>query len=195
MVAVDVFGQAQPGQQPVTGGGQVAVDDVAALLAADAEPAAVERLEHVAIADRRGDHVDAGGVHRPVETDVAHHRDHHRVVVQVAELAQLQCREGDEAIAVDDSTEVVDRDHPVAVAVEGQTQRRAVGDDGVAERRGVRRPAVVVDVAAVGRGVDDRDLGTERGEHGRGDLAHRPVGAIEHDAQPARATRANRPGA
>ena len=45
--------QPQPGQQPVAGRGEVAVDDVPALLAADGVVARVQRLEHVAVADGR----------------------------------------------------------------------------------------------------------------------------------------------
>ncbi len=68
-----------PGQQAVTGRGQVPVDDVPTLLAADRVVTGVERLEHGAITDGRGDDVDARRLHRLVEAEVAHHGDDHRV--------------------------------------------------------------------------------------------------------------------
>ena len=100
----------------------MAVDDVAALLAAERVAAGVERLEHVAVADRGRDHADPGTRHRPVEAEVAHHGDDDGVVDQLARVAQLQRSQRQHPVAVDDVAEVVDGDDPVAVAVEGQAQ-------------------------------------------------------------------------
>ena len=130
-----MLGEAQAGEQPVARGGDPSVDDVAALFAAHGVPARVERFEHVPVADRCLDDVDALTLHRPPEAEVGHHRDDHRVVHQMALLAQLQRGEGDQPVAVDHVAEVVDRDDAVAVAVERETEMGALGDHGPRERR------------------------------------------------------------
>ena len=64
----------------------------------------------------------------------------------------------------------VDREAPVGVAVEGEAGVGPVLDDGLLQVVEVRRAAVVVDVEAVGLGVDRDDRGAELLEH----LAARP---------------------
>ena len=86
-----------------------------------------------------------------------HHRDDDGVVDELARVAQLQRRQREQAIAVDDVAVVVDGDHAVAVAVERETEvgaalRRTAA---ASEPRRVA-PQRVVDVAAVRRCVDHR---------------------------------------
>ena len=76
--------QRQPGQQAVARRGVVEEDQVAALLAAEAQALRAQRLEHVAVTDGRGLHRDAGVAHRVVEAEVAHHRGHDGRVLERA---------------------------------------------------------------------------------------------------------------
>jgi len=59
---------------------------VARLLAAQLEPALVERVEDVAIADRGLDDLDVVRGHHAPQSEVAHHRDDHRVAGERAAL-------------------------------------------------------------------------------------------------------------
>ena len=72
--------QDHAGQQAVTGRGHVAEDHVAALLTAQRVRAGGQRLQHVAVADGRHHHVDAGLLHRQAEPEVRHHGDDDGVV-------------------------------------------------------------------------------------------------------------------
>ena len=58
---------------PVAGRPELAPDDVAGLLAAERPAAPLELRDHVAVADRRGRHLDPRLCHRPVKAVVAHH--------------------------------------------------------------------------------------------------------------------------
>ena len=51
----------------------------------------------------------------------------------------------------------------------------------------MRGAAAVVDVAAVGLIVDRDDVGAGGREHAAGESARRPVGRVDHDAQPVEA--------
>ena len=102
----------------VAGGHEAHVDDVAGLLAAERPAALAQRLEHVAVADRRGRDLDPRVAHRGVEAVVGHHRHGDAVAGQAVGLAQVQRGERDQLVAVDDGAGAVDRQHAVAVAVE-----------------------------------------------------------------------------
>ena len=96
--------------------------------------AGVERLEHVAVADRGLDHLDPGRLHRQPEPEVGHHGDDDGVVAQGAAAVQVEGADGDDVIAVDDRAGVVDGHQPVGVTVEGEPEVGAVVDDGGGER-------------------------------------------------------------
>ena len=103
--------------------------------------AGVERLEHVAVADRRLDDVDAGRLHRQAEPEVGHHRDDDGVVAQrrrarAGRSAQMAMRWSPSTSA----TGVIDGHQAVGVAVEGQPEVGAVGDDRGRQRRRCRWP-------------------------------------------------------
>ena len=82
--AGDDVGEVDAGEQPVAGGGEVALDDVARLLAAERAAAGLHRLEHVAVADGGVDDGHAVRGHRQAEPEVGHHRDDDGVVRQRA---------------------------------------------------------------------------------------------------------------
>ena len=78
--------------------------------------------------------------------------------VEPAPVAQVERAQGDEVIAVDQLAALVDGQHPIGVAVEGQPDRRARRHDRApAGRPGWVEPQPVVDVAAVGLGVQHLD--------------------------------------
>ena len=95
------------------------VDDVARLLAAEQAVALTQRLEHVAVADVRDDDLDPVVAHQLVEAEVRHHR--HRDEVD----AQVEREDGEDLVAVDRLPVSIDREHAVAVAVEGDSEVEA----------------------------------------------------------------------
>ena len=104
--------RSRPGGEAVAGDVVVQVDQVARLLAAEQAALAPQRLEHVAVADVGRDHADAALLGEPVEPEVRHHRDRDELDLEI----EHQDRE--DLVAVDDLPARVDRQHPVAVAVE-----------------------------------------------------------------------------
>ncbi len=91
--------------------------------------------------------------------------------------------DGDDEVAVDEVAVGVDGQHAVAVAVEGEAQVEPVGAHERLQRPDVRRPAAVVDVAAVRFGAQHDDVGAALGQAERRRLVHRAVGAVDGDAQ------------
>ena len=72
---------------------------------------------------------------------------------------QVEGQDRQDLIAVHQLAGVVDRQHPVAVPVEGEPELMAALAHRRPERVGVRRAALLVDVDPVGGGVDDRHPG------------------------------------
>ena len=127
-------------------------------------PPLAERLEHVAVADRRLDHVDAGGLHRQAEPEVGHHGDDDRVVAQRAPVAQVAGADGDDVVAVDDGPGVVDGHRAVGVTVEGQPEIGAVRRrTAAASEAGVGGPHPALMLRPSGSVVDHDDVGAGRG--------------------------------
>ena len=73
----------------------------------------------------------------------------------------------DDVVAVDEATVGVDRERPIGVTVEGDAHVRRRLDDGALQRIGVRRPGALVDVRAVGLGVEHPHVCAQRAEDRR----------------------------
>ena len=89
--------------------------------------------------------------------------------------------EGDQLVAVVDAAVAVDREHAVAVAVEGEADLGLGGGDPLGERLDVGGAAAGVDVAPVGLDPDRLDLGAEALEDRRRGPVGGAVGAVEDD--------------
>jgi hypothetical protein len=180
--------QAETGEDAVSGGGQVAEDDVTRLLPAQGEPAAVQFLQHVAVSHGRVDHPDAAGCHALAEPQVAHDRHHHGVVGEQAALVAVHRADADDLVAVHQGAVGVDRQDPVGVAVEGQTHIGTRRHHRRLEVGGVGGAAPFVDVHPVGAVVDGRDGGTQIGEHGYRQGRRRAVGGVDDHPQAGQVT-------
>jgi hypothetical protein len=101
------------------------LDDVPGLLAAEGPAALAQLLEHVAVADP-GDGTSMPAVpHGLLEAVVGHDGDRDPVDLEMGGRERYQL------VAVDDGAGAVDREHAVAVAVEGEAEVVASGDDAV----------------------------------------------------------------
>ena len=107
-----------PGEGAVAGGGVIGEDHVPRLLAAEAEVALLQHVEHVAVADRGLDHRDAVRLERPAQPEVRHHGGDDRVAAQQLAVVQVDGGDRQDLVAVDEDAALVDRDHAVGVAVE-----------------------------------------------------------------------------
>ena len=135
------------------------------LLAPEAQPVGVERGQDVTVPHVRLAHRDAAALHGEAEAEVRHHRDRHGVAAEPPPLGQVEREQREQDVAVDDAAALVDRDDPVGVAVEGEPEVGLVRDDGAGQLGRVGRPALVVDVGAVGRDVQGGHGRAELGEH------------------------------
>ncbi len=119
------------------------------LLAAKRPAVRIERLQDVAVADPDRLHLHPSGLHRLMEAEVRHHRDHNGPAGEQAPARQVGREKGEQTVAVDNVAAGIDGDHPVGVAVEGQAQVSALRDNGPGQLAGVRGAAVLIDVRAV----------------------------------------------
>ena len=163
----------------VAGGDEAGVDDVARLLAAERPAALAQLVEHVAVADLGHRDLDPGLLHRLVEAVVAHHGDGD-AAAELAAARHPARRQGDQLVAVVRAAGAVDGEHAVAVAVEGEADRRLGAGDRRGEAVEVGGAAAVVDVAPVGLGADRLDRGAEPLEDRRRGAEGGAVGAVEH---------------
>ena len=178
----------QGGEDAVAGGGVLAHDHVAGLLAAEGVAGDPHRLEHVAVADLGLAHADAGGPHRLHEAEVAHHGGHDGVLGErgrarpspSARIARIWSPSTTLPV-------VVDGQAAVGVAVEREADVGAVLEHGRLQRLEVGGAAAVVDVEPVGLGVDRDHLGAGLAQRPRPGLVGRALGAVEDDRAARRA--------
>ena len=141
-------------------------------------PSRCERLEHVAVADVGGDDADAVLAHQLVKSEVRHHRDRDQIDPRSsASTATIWSPSTRAAV-------LVDREHPVAVSVEGDPEVETLFDDRALQERGVGRAAADVDVRAVGLDPDRDDLGAALLERLRREPGVGAVRAVDDDPQP-----------
>ncbi len=153
------------------------------LLAAEVEAALPHRLDHVAVAHRRAHEGDALRVEGALEAEVAHHGAHDGVAPQLAVPLHARRAHGHHRVAVHDPALLVDHDHPVGVAVEGDADLRPAPHHLGPRVVGVERPDLAVDVRAVRAHPDGVDPGPELGEDEGGHHVGRAVGGVDHHPQ------------
>ena len=149
---------------------------MARLLAAEHASFPPESFEHVPIAHIRRQDANPVLLHQPVEAEIRHHGDRYELD------AELRRQDGEDLIPVHDLAHRVDREHPVAVAVERDSEVGSGVDDRPAQGGKVGRAAAFVDVRPVGIGADRGHLGPERRERLGRDPRVGAVCAVDHDS-------------
>ena len=104
------------------------------------------------------------------------------VAAEQPAVVEIDRGDREHLVAVDQVALLVDRDHAIGVAVERQADLCAGGGHRSAQLLGVCRTARVVDVRAVGRGVQHVDLGAERAQRRRRCPERGAVPAVGNDA-------------
>src|SRR3954462_14333684 len=90
-----------------------------------------------------------------MEAEVRHRRDGDALD------AQVEREHREDLVAVDRLSALVDLEHPVALAVDGDAEVEAAGATGVRQQGEVRRPAANVDVLPTRLVAVRSDLGAE----------------------------------
>ena len=142
--ACDDVEQQQPGEQAVAGGGEVGGRSRGRDCSPPSDVAAARRAPRARSGRRPAVSTTSMPArrHRQAEAEVRHHRDDDGVVGAAARGRAGRARAmRDDLVAVDDVAGVVDREHPVGVAVEGEPEVGAARDDRGRQRRRVGRAA------------------------------------------------------
>ena len=157
---------------------------MARLLAAQDITLLHHALQHVPVAYVGALHLQAVLFGKHMQAQVGHDRGHHRITGQLALALQIQTAGGHHLVAVNEHTVLVHGQAPVGVTVEGDADVVAARLYHGSQRIHVGRTAFIVDVDAVGVGIDN--VGTQLGElvkePGRSGIGG-AVGAIHQDAQ------------
>ncbi len=157
-------------------------DHVPRLLAAEVEAARAHGLDDVAVADLGANQLALLSLDRALEAEVAHHRRDQRLLAQAALANHPRRAERHHRVAVDLVALLVDHDHPIGVAIEGDAEVGLMATDLARRHRGVQRAGVLVDVLAVRLDAQREHLGAELREDRRRDAVGSAVGGVDHDA-------------
>ena len=156
---------------------------MAALLAAERIAVLLHAGAYVLIAHIGLLITDAQLVECLEEADVAHDGSHDRVAAELALLGKVRAAHVHDGVAVADVTVLVHRDAAVSVAVIGESDVEPLLAHIRLQALDMRGTAAHVDVEAIGLVGDHVDIGTERGEHTRGDRRGSAVGAVDRYAE------------
>ena len=159
----------------------VAEDQVSALLASKIEAVLQHLIDHVLVADVRANDLSPGLSHRVDQSGVAHDRRDQGLLVERSLLHHVQRRDRHDIVAVDQIAVFVAQQHAIGVAIMGQSDIGAVLAHLGKQLFRMHRPAILVDVLAVGLIAHDEDLGAELLEHAGGGFVGGAVRAIDHD--------------
>ncbi len=172
----------QRADEPVAGRRLVEAQQVAGRLAPQLPAGLLQHRQHVAVTDVGPPELDAGLRQRPLQPEVRHLRADHRADQRAGVLARSR-EHVQQLIAVDQVAVVVDHQHAVPVAIEGDAEVRADRLDGDRHQLGAGGAAAVVDVLAVRRAADRDDLGPELAHDARRHLVAGAMRAVEHDLE------------
>ena len=141
-------------------------------------------LDHVAVADRRADEVEADALQVALKPQVGHDGGDDAVALQPARFAPGASDHAHELVAIDLPALLVHQDQPVGVAVQRDAEVGAIGEHFALEHRRSGGAAAAVDVDAVGLDADRDDFGAQFPQDLGRHLVGGAMGAIDDDLQP-----------
>lgn len=173
-------------QLTVAGGGIFPENGVARLFAADGKAVGEHLLQHMAVAHGGADQVQAVLPAIFVQTQVGHHCGNNGVAGELPLTLQLGGAHGHDLVAVDGLAFFVHQQAAVGVAVEGNAQIIAAGDDALGQGLQVGRAAAVVDIDTVGLRMDEVGVEGQRTEQVRGQALAAPLAQSTSTRRPVR---------
>ena len=156
-------------------------DHVARLFAANLRAGLQQLLKHVFVADRCTQKLNVDRTHRQLEPDIAHNGRNNFAVVEPAVPFQIlshcpKCR-----VTIHDLAVFIDKKGPISISVECYAEACSMLHDRSLKVPEVERPAIFVNIAAVGPIVDRDHTRSQCAENSRSDRGRSPVGTVEDD--------------
>src|SRR5580698_1464301 len=126
---------------------------MARLLAAEGRTGLLHFLEHILVADIGAQHTDSGLAKGNLETHIRHRGGHDGGASQAPAGLQITRRQQENGIAVDDAAICVAEQRAIRISIEGDAQIElpALLSHCLRYYLRMKRAAVFVDVAAIGR--------------------------------------------
>ncbi len=140
-------------------------------------------FQNVFIAHRCAQHLDAGLAQRDLQSHVRHGGSNHGIVRQIAALLQLAREQKHHRVAVDDVPIAVGKEGAISIAIKADPKIGFAANHFAGHRFRIQRSAILVNVAAVGSGMNDFCL--ESGalkDFGR-EWRRRAIGAVHNHFQ------------
>ena len=122
---------------------------------------------------------DAQLVEGLIQAKVGHHGGDHGVAVELAPLLHVLAVDIQDMVAGDDVALLVHSQAAVGIAVVGKAHIQLVFQNEVPQVLDVGGAGTLVDVVAVGLGIDHIGFGAQRVEHGLGNVPGAAVGAVQ----------------
>ena len=170
----------QSGQLAVACSGVIRQDHMARLLAADVPAAAAHFLQNQTVADTGALDLDAVGTQVSCQTHIGHDGGNN-AALELALLLEIDRKEGQDIVAVDQIAVLVAHQAAVGITVKGNTQHIIAVLDHFTQLAHVGRAAAVVDIDAVGLAGHKLALCAQLGEDQLGCMGRSTVGAVEED--------------
>ncbi len=164
----------------VTGGGFIEQDHVAGVFRANTPAFLLEFFQHVAVTHFRTNKRDAQLFQRQLQTHIAH-QSAHRATAQLPLTQAFTRNDVEDLIAIDLVTFVINHDHTVTIAIQGNTQIGLFSQDTRLQGTHVCRANFFVDVQTVRLAADSDHFRTQLAEHIRRNVVSRTVGTVHHN--------------
>jgi len=157
--------------------------NVAGLFAAQRGIVLLHLFEDVTVAHRGPQHPDAGAAQSRLKAHVGHGSGHHQIAGQQAARLQIAGGDQQDGVAIDHVVAGAGQHAAVGIAIEGEADLRAAGGGLRGDVLGMQCAAILIDIAAVGRNVQQLDCAAQTAEEFRGDSGGGAIGAVGHNLQ------------
>src|SRR5712672_937777 len=167
----------------IAGGGVVRQNDVTGRLATDIVAAAQHLFENIAVADLRAHELDTLAFEKALQSEIRHYGGDDTRLGEAAVFLPALRDHREQLVAIDQMSALIDKDDPIGVAIECDTDVGAHFAHLAAQRFRRGRSAFLVDIESIRVDADGNNIGAQLPQRFRHHLIGRAVGAIDHYAQ------------
>src|SRR3954454_6205533 len=133
----------------VTGGGEIAENDMATLFAAEIQFLVDHFFKYIAITHLRAHNLSPARCERFIKANIAHYSGDDRVLSQPASLKKIQSCDGEDLVAIDDLAVLVAQKNAIRVAIMGDADIRAADLHKALDLLRMHAAAAVVNVHSI----------------------------------------------